>query len=128
MRLTYNEKQMLSYIKHYPEWVSYVNTLADARQAIQYKPDRVQTSITDDTTFILAMRIEEYQERIDKVERCLHHVCRTDTRTSQMRDALCYGSKRPRMSKNAFYDMRKMIADALIEVFTDWDDEDERRD
>jgi len=119
MRLTYEEKSMLTYIKHYPEWVSYVNTLADARQAIQYSADKIQTSATSDTTFILAMRIEEYQERIDKVERCLHHVCRTDMRTSQMRDALCYGSKRPRMSKNAYYVLQKMIADALIEVFAE---------
>lgn len=124
MRLTYNEKQMLSYIRHYPEWVSYVNTLADARQAIQYSADKIQTSATSDTTFILAMRIEEYQERIDKVERCLYHVCRTDIRTSQMRAALCYGSKRPRMSKNTYYAMRKMIADALIEVFAE-DEDDE---
>lgn len=117
MRLTYEEKRILHYIRHYPEWVSYVNTLSDARQAIQYDSDKIQSSGDQDTTFILAMRIEDYQERIDKVERCLWHVCRTETRTSQMRGSLCYGSKRPRMSKNAYYVMRKMIADALLEVF-----------
>jgi len=114
--MTSQEKAILQYIRHYPEWVNYIETLADARQAIQYKPDKIQTSLNDDEVFELAIKIDAYQEKIDKVERCLRSACITDKRTSQMRRALCYGEKQ-KISPNEFYSLRRQIARYLMEVF-----------
>lgn len=114
--MTRDEKAILRYIRNYPEWVFYVETLSDSRQAIQYKADKIQTSVTDDSVFELAIRIESYQEKIDKVEACLRTACVTDKRTYQMRRALCYGEKQ-RISPNTYYSLRRTIATMLTEVF-----------
>lgn len=114
MYLTGEEQKMLHYIRHYPEWVSDIETISTAR-AISYDGDRVQTS-PDDVMLNIAIRIEEDQEKIDKVERCLSRIYVTDTLINQMRGVFCYG-QRPRIKRQTFYRMRRAFASELVREF-----------
>lgn len=116
MKLTEAERGVLKYIKHYPEWVSEVDTLADMRNAITYDSDKVQTSPNGDIVIDIALRIEAAQEKIDKVNAALAIVYLTDERVNSMRRVFCYGDK-PNMRKREFYSLRKMFASTLLEVF-----------
>lgn len=116
MNLTPEERYILQYIRHYPDWVASIENISTVR-AISYDSDKVQTS-PDDTMLDLTIRIEEYQERIDKVERCLASAFGTDARIKQMRLAFCYG-KRPRMRAKTYCAMRKIFAEKLTYVFAD---------
>lgn len=118
MKLTEEEKRILHYVRcHYLEWIHEVETLSDSRVAIRYDLDRVQTSATSDNVFELAMQIEHYQECIDKVERCLWNVYRTDQAVIKARRVLCLGEKPNRKHKTKFYAERKLFAQALYETF-----------
>lgn len=112
--MTYDERQILHYIRHYPEWVSDIETISTAR-AISYDGDRVQTS-PDDVMLNIAIRIEEDQEKIDKVEKCLMRVYFTDALINQMRGVFCYGQK-PRMKRQTFCRMRRVFASELLKEF-----------
>lgn len=116
MRLTDKEIKVLRYIRHYPEWVSIVETLCDMRSAIVYDGDKVQTSPDGDVVIDLVVQIEGAQERIDKVERTLTKVYQTDERIRDARMVFCYGG-RSMMKKREFYAMRKVFAQELVEVF-----------
>lgn len=116
MKLTEAERGVLNYIKHFPEWVSEVNTLADMRNAITYDSDKVQTSPNGDIVMDVALRIEAAQEKIDKVNSALVMVYQTDERVNSMRRVFCYGDK-TRMRVREFYSLRKAFASALLEVF-----------
>lgn len=117
MKLTDEEKRMLRYVRDYPVWVSEVETISDSRVAIRYDLDRVQTSATADNVFELAMLIEYFQEQIDKVERCLWSVYRTDQRVATARRVFCFGEKPSKKGLTRFYAERKLFAKALVEVF-----------
>lgn len=114
MELTRDEREMLRYIRHYPEWVADIETISTAR-AISYDGDRVQTS-PDDVMLNIAIRIEEDQEKIDKVERCLMRVYVKDNLINQMRGVFCYGQK-IRMRKQTFCRMRRVFASELVKEF-----------
>lgn len=114
MELTKSERYMLHYIRHYPEWVSDIETISTAR-AISYDGDRVQTS-PDDVMLNIAIRIEEDQEKIDKVERCLMRVFDTDNLINQMRGVFCYGCK-VKMRRQTFCRMRRAFASELVKEF-----------
>lgn len=114
MDMTSDEREILRYIRHYPEWISDIETISTA-WAISYDGDRVQTS-PDDVMLNIAIRIEEDQEKIDKVERCLMRVYMTDTLIDQMRGVFCYGQK-PRIKRQTFYRMRRVFASELVKEF-----------
>lgn len=116
MKLSEKEKHILEYIRRYPEWVSIVTTLCDMRSAITYDADKVQTSPNGDTVIDLVVQIEAAQERIDKVERCLTYVFKTDDYISRARKAFCYGIKRE-LTRYEYYSRRRMFAVCLLEVF-----------
>lgn len=120
MELTKDQIEILRYIRHYPEWVSDIETISTAR-AISYDGDRVQTS-PDDVMLNIAIRIEEDQEKIDRVERCLLRVYATDTLINQMRGVFCYGQK-PRGKRQTFYRMRRVFASELVKEFKEIRDE-----
>lgn len=120
MELTKDQREILRYIRHYPEWVSDIETISTAR-AISYDGDRVQTS-PDDVMLNIAIRIEEDQEKIDRVERCLLRVYITDTLINQMRGVFCYGQK-PRGKRQTFYRMRRVFASELVKEFKEIRDE-----
>lgn len=116
MKLTVSEQGILKYIRHYPEWVSEVNTLADMRNAITYDSDKVQTSPNGDIVMDIALRIEAAQEKIDKVDSALVAVYITDARVESMKRVFCYQGK-TNMQKREFYSLRKVFARELLEVF-----------
>jgi len=118
MKLTDREQGLIRYIRQYPEWVSTVECLCDMRSAITYDADKVQTSPNGDTVIELVVQIEAAQERIDKVERCLANVYRTDERINDMRNVFCYGGK-SKMRRREFYTLRKLFAGELVEVFSE---------
>lgn len=120
MELTKDQREILRYIRHYPEWVSDIETISTAR-AISYDGDRVQTS-PDDVMLNIAIRIEEDQDKIDRVERCLLRVYATDTLINQMRGVFCYGQK-PRGKRQTFYRMRRVFASELVKEFKEIRDE-----
>lgn len=116
MRLTEEQIKILRYIRQYPEWVSDIETISTAR-AISYDRDKVQTS-PEDMMLNIALQIEDYEERINKVERCLATVYQTDTMISRARKRYCYGI-RSALSNYDYYSRRRLMADCLLEVFKD---------
>lgn len=114
MKLTHEQDRILKYIRHYPEWVDTIETMSTAR-AIAYDSDKVQTS-PQDMMIQMAIQIEDYEERIRKVERCLAHVYQTDGMISKARRAFCYGIPKA-MTKYEYYSRRRLLADCLLEVF-----------
>ena len=113
-RLTDAESKIIRYIRHYPEWVSTIETMTTAR-AITYDSDKVQTS-PQDVMLQMTIRIEEYQERIDKVDRVLEEIYVTDSVINEMRGWFCYQKGRT-MKDKQFYALRKAFAGRLVEVF-----------
>ena len=115
MTLTRDEKAILQYIRHYPEWVNQINTISTVR-AIAYDGDKVQTS-PEDTMLELAIRIEEYQEKIDAVEYCLNVAFETPTRINRARQIFCFGKSIKTVGDwQTFSAQRKHFAKELMEV------------
>ncbi len=129
MRLTREERKMLQYIRHYPDWVNKVDTLADMRSAITYDADRVQSSPSDDGLLEIAIQIEYAQDRIDWVEKSLRRVYNTDEKVSFMRQVWCYGYRKG-IDHNKIYRGHKMFASELLRTYQSWESElvKERRD
>lgn len=116
MRLSDEQTRILRYIRHYPDWLNSAVTMSTVR-AIQYDTDKVQTS-PEDAMLSIALQIEDYEERIAKVDRCLAHVYQTDGMIIKARKAFCYGIKKA-LSNYEYYSRRRMLADCLLEVFKD---------
>ena len=114
MRLSKEERGIIQYIRHYPEWMATVQTMADARQAIRYDLDKVQTASNADQTYELAMQISECEQKILKVEHALWDTFRVNTRVDMMRDVFCYGQK-SELRDGTFYRWRKKFAKRLLE-------------
>ncbi len=114
MGLTEAQERILKYIRHYPEWVDSIETMSTVR-AIQYDGDKVQTS-PEDTMLAMALQIEDYEERIQKVEKCLKAVFETDDYIIRARKAFCYGIKR-KLTKYEYYSRRRLFAEKLMEAF-----------
>ena len=114
MKLTSEQSRILKYIRHYPEWIDTIETMTTVR-GIQYDSDKIQTT-PEDMMLALALQIEDYEERIRKVERCLAHVYVTDTMIVKARKRYCYGIRNA-MSNYDYYSRRRLLADCLIEVF-----------
>ena len=114
MRLTEEQNKILRYIRQYPDWLNSIVTMSTVR-AITYDTDRVQTS-PEDMMINNAILIEDYEERIAKVERCLSHVYQTDEMVKKARRAFCYGIPKA-MTKYEYYSRRRLFADCLMEVF-----------
>ena len=121
MKLTDRERKMLSYIRRYPEWVDLVNTMSTVR-AIAYDTDRVQTS-PQDAMLDIAIKIEDYQERINKVEYALRAAYKTDEKVNRMRLVWCYGKRD--LNKYEIYRGHKLFARILTEQFKVEGEEDE---
>lgn len=111
MRLTDEERKILSYVRHYPSWVNEIVTASDAR-AIRYDGVKVQSSNNYDSTFELSVRATELTKKVRWVESCLVRVYVTDERVKRMRKAFCYGEVN---DKHEYYETRRMFADALLE-------------
>lgn len=116
MRLTDKETRLIRYIRHYPEWVDTIETMSTAR-AITYDGDKVQTS-PQDVMLQMAIQIEDYQERIDKVDKCLRNAFQEDGLVSIARRVFCY-QERIDVTKYGYYSMRRMLAAELVKVFGD---------
>ena len=114
MRLTDEQNKILRYIRQYPDWLNSAVTMSTVR-AITYDTDKVQTS-PEDMMMNIALQIEDYEERIGKVERCLSYVYQTDVMIQKARRAFCYGIPKA-MTKYEYYSRRRMFADCLLEVF-----------
>lgn len=114
MRLTEEQNKILRYIRQYPDWLNSAVTMSTVR-AITYDTDKVQTS-PEDMMMNIALQIEDYEERIEKVDRCLAHVYVTDTMIVKARKRYCYGIRNA-MSNYDYYSHRRLLADCLIEVF-----------
>lgn len=111
MRLTDDERKILSLVRHYPSWVNEIVTASDAR-AIRYDGVKVQSSNDFDSTFELSVRVTELQKKVRWVEECLVRIYVTDDRVRRMRGAFCYGVVK---DKHEYYETRRMFADALLE-------------
>lgn len=111
MRLTEDERKILSIVRHYPSWVNEIVTASDAR-AICYDGVKVQSSNEYDSTFELSVRVTELQKKVRWVEECLTRIYVTDERVRRMRGAFCYGVIK---DKHEYYETRRMFADALLE-------------
>lgn len=114
--LTEEQNRILRYIRQYPDWLNSAVTMSTVR-AIQYNTDKVQTS-PEDAMYNIAVQIEDYEERINKVERCLATVYRTDTMINKARKAFCYGQKNV-LTFYEYYSRRRMFANCLLEVFNE---------
>lgn len=114
MRLTQEQADILKYIRNYPSWIDTIETMSTVK-AVQYDTDKVQTS-PEDMMLSIAIQIEDYEERIEKVDRCLAHVYVTDTMIVKARKRYCYGIRNA-MSNYDYYSRRRLLADCLIEVF-----------
>lgn len=116
MKLTHEERKILLFIRHYPEWVAEVETLADMRSAITYDADRVQTSPSADGVLDIAMKIDNAQKKIDWVDSALEKVYVTDVMTKKMRQVWCY--KRYDMVKKCeMYKNHKLFAQTLLSTY-----------
>lgn len=113
MKLSEEEHRVLHYIRDYPSWINEVETLSDARTAIRYDKDRVQTSMYPDGVLDLALKIEEYQERINEVDTALKRAFTTDGRIYLARRVFCY-NERNKMSRGKYYAWRRILARELI--------------
>lgn len=116
MKLTHEERKILLFIRHYPEWVAEVETLADMRSAITYDADHVQTSPMPDEVFNIALRIENAQRKIDWVENALSITYRTDGMISKMRQVWCY-KKHDLITKSEMYRHHKVFAQTLLRTY-----------
>lgn len=116
MKLTSEQSRILKYIRHYPEWIDTIETMSTVR-GIQYDSDKIQTT-PEDMMLALALQIEDYEERIRKVERCLAYVFETDEAIIRARKAYCYGILKD-MTKYEYYSRRRLFAICLLEVFKD---------
>lgn len=119
--MTPAEQEMLSYIRHYPEWWAIVQSEADSRQAIRYDLDKIQCSPNGDGVFNLAMQINDCETRILKVEHCLWDVGRVNTRVDLLRDVFCYGEL-GLMKAAMYYKWRKRLVKRLM--MEEWDEEE----
>ncbi len=120
MKLTRDERKVLSYIRRYPEWVDAINTMSTVH-AIAYDGDKVQTS-PQDMMLDIAIKIEDYQERINKVEYALRAAYVTDEMVNKMRLVWCYGK---RMDRDQIYRGHKLFARILVDKFLKTEGEDE---
>lgn len=116
MRLTQEQADILKYIRNYPSWIDTIETMSTVK-AVQYDTDKVQTS-PEDAMLNIALQIEDYEERIQKVERCLAYVFETDELIIRARKAFCYGISRA-LTKYEYYSRRRLFAMCLLEVFED---------
>lgn len=111
MRLSDDERKILSYIRQYPSWVNEIVTASDAR-AIRYDGVKVQSSNDYDSTYELSVRVTELQKKVRWVEESLTRVYVTDERIRRMRGAFCYGVIK---DKHEYYETRRIFADALLD-------------
>ncbi len=111
MKLTDEERKVLSYVRHYPSWVNEIVTASDAR-AIRYDGVKVQSSNDYDSTFELSLRCNELEKKVLYVDECLTRVYVTEERVKRMRRAFCYGEVK---DKHEYYETRRLFADALLE-------------
>ena len=127
-RLNAAQREMLHYIRGYPDWLAEINTIADTRQAITYDDDKVQTS-PEDKMLELALRMDELYDKVSKVEASLMAVYPDEIRTDA-RMCFCYG-RRSMLPKYKFYKLRRIFANNLLRVFgrdiDDGTDEHSRR-
>ena len=127
-RLNAAQREMLHYIRGYPDWLAEINTIADTRQAITYDDDKVQTS-PEDKMLELALRMDELYDKVSKVEASLTAVYPDEIRTDA-RMCFCYG-RRSMLPKYKFYKLRRIFANNLLRVFgrdiDDGTDEHSRR-
>lgn len=115
MGLTQEEYRVLHYIRDYPEWINEIETLADSRTAIRYDTDRVQTSLYPDSIMELALKIEDYQERVNEVDRALYNAFKTDGKIQTARRVFCY-NERTRIGRGQYYSWRRILAKELLEI------------
>ena len=113
-RLNAAQREMLHYIRGYPDWIAEINTIADTRQAITYDDDKVQTS-PEDKMLELALRMDELYDKVSKVEASLTAVYPDEIRTDA-RMCFCYG-RRSMLPKYKFYKLRRIFANNLLRVF-----------
>ena len=113
MKLTHDERKMLSYVRRYPEWVDAINTMSTVH-AIAYDGDKVQTS-PQDMMLDIAIKIEDYQERINKVEYALRAAYVTDEMVNKMRLVWCYGKRD--LNRYEIYRGHKLFARILVDKF-----------
>ena len=113
-RLNAAQREILHYIRGYPDWIAEINTIADTRQAITYDDDKVQTS-PEDKMLELALRMDELYDKVSKVEASLTAVYPDEIRTDA-RMCFCYG-RRSMLPKYKFYKLRRIFANNLLRVF-----------
>lgn len=113
-RLNAAQREMLHYIRGYPDWIAEINTIADTRQAITYDDDKVQTS-PEDKMLELALRMDELYDKVSKVEASLTAVYPDEIR-QDARMCFCYG-RRSELPKYKFYKLRRIFANNLLRVF-----------
>ena len=113
-RLNAAQREILHYIRGYPDWITEINTIADTRQAITYDDDKVQTS-PEDKMLELALRMDELYDKVSKVEASLMAVYPDEIRTDA-RMCFCYGM-RSELPKYKFYKLRRIFANNLLRVF-----------
>lgn len=119
-RLSAAQREILHYIRGYPDWIAEINTIADTRQAITYDDDKVQTS-PEDKMLELALRMDELYDKVSKVEASLMAVYPDGIR-QDARMCFCYG-RRSMLPKYKFYKLRRIFANNLLRVFgRDFDD------
>lgn len=117
-KLTQAQREILKYIRGYPDWEAEINMVADMRQAITYDKDPVQTSPEGDKLIEMIIRMDELYDRVSKVEASLHAVFLQDERIWDARSHFCYG-KPTLMTDYELRKYRKMLANNLLRMFGD---------
>ena len=128
MTRTYLDRKYLHYIRHYPEWVDKINTMTTVR-AITYDSDKVQTSPGDEMLEI-AIQIEAYPDKINKVDKCIEAVYGRDEVAHAMRNWYCYGiwDNFRHLKRWKFYQMERLLISELMWTFSKWIEEGENDD
>lgn len=114
-KLNAAQREILIYIRNYPDWMAEINTIADTRQAITYDSDKVQTS-PQDRMLELAVRIDELSDKVSKVEASLQAVYLKEELIWDARSCFCYG-KQSTLPKYEFYKRRRAFANNLLKMF-----------
>lgn len=81
----------IHYALQYRDWKAQLDAERDARGAIRYDKDHVQTSGDYDSTSETAMRMVEISDKCALIDKCINIACDSPSLVKYLRLAVCYG-------------------------------------
>ena len=115
----------IHYALRYPYLIAELETVAsaDTGQAIQYDKPVVQTSGGYDPVSTIAIKREEIQDKIDKINGALEKVAPDEIERKYLMMGVCYGANYWQLDrqgipfgKSRYYKMRKMFYFILAKI------------